>query len=105
MQVQMLKLKTDKQSTPLHLAARMGHTEAVKALLEIHANIEALGDKQRTPLHLAALWGYAGVIRALIEAGANIKAQDDEQATPLYLAAKRGCNRSNQCTYYATCKY
>ena len=67
-----------------------GHTEAIRALIAAHANIEALDDDQSTPLHLAALNGHTEAIKALLEAHANIEALDNNQDTPLHLAALNG---------------
>lgn len=39
--------------TPLHYAAKFGHLEVIKWLLENGANVNALDERRQTPLHLA----------------------------------------------------
>jgi len=80
--------------TPLALAARYGHTEMVKMLLELG---EIDPDKPSsldggTPLSLAAEAGHEGVVKILLEReDVNPNAQtSDEGETPLLYAAFRG---------------
>ena len=84
---------TDKQPdnkgmTPLHAAAAEGAPEAVIALLERGAKIEATdGQFGITPLHAAASASLENT-RILIQAGANIKAETKKGETPLHVAVK-----------------
>ena len=96
--------RTNRGSTPLHIAANYGRVEVVRMLLEHGANVGAEDDEGRTPLHVAAGFellnadydtvkvgnGRAEVIRVLLDHGANVGAKDGEGRTPLHLAADYG---------------
>ena len=64
---------------PLHSAARGGHTEVVRLLLDRGASTEGKmsatedGYWDRTPLHCAAEEGHINVVRLLLDRGANIQ--------------------------------
>lgn len=61
--------------TPLHLAAKNGYYEIVKALLDSNANKEAVeGSFGGTPLFLAITNQHSSVVRLLVSKGANIDA-------------------------------
>jgi len=78
-------------TTPLHIAARNGHTETVTALINQHkANLHAKNDCGWTPLHVAALNGHTGTVTALIDHGADVGAKENQGCTPLHLAARNG---------------
>lgn len=57
--------------TPLHCAARMGHKELVKLLLEHKASPDSATTAGHTPLHIAAREGHIHTIRILLDAGAQ----------------------------------
>lgn len=59
------------QSTPLGLAARWGHHEMVKYLLEQGADPDKAGASWATPLAWAKKRGFAGIEETLIKAGAK----------------------------------
>jgi uncharacterized protein len=71
----------------LHLAARQGETEAVKALLEAGAPIDqrAIGDNS-TPLLVATINGRFDLAKYLLDQGANPNAMQHNGATSLYAA-------------------
>ncbi|KAL2039045.1 hypothetical protein N7G274_008094 [Stereocaulon virgatum] len=77
--------------TALHEAARSGHSNAIKVLLDHKANIEAGNSTQWTALHLAALYGHVDAVRLLCQRGANIGARASViYKTPLHEAATCG---------------
>ena len=77
-------------ASPLFLAARSGHAEAVSLLIENGADIN-FESKWGTPLHIAVSRGHLSVARVLLEEGAdpNIPGGDDETA-PIHDAARKG---------------
>jgi ankyrin repeat protein len=99
-----LNARTDRGSTPLHVAANYGRVEIVRMLLEHGANVGAEDDEGRTPLHVAAGYGLLNadydtinvgdgrveVVRVLLDHGADVGAMDGEGRTPLHLAADYG---------------
>lgn len=46
-----------KNETAMHLAAKNGHTDVIKLLLEYNVNVNAFDRELRTPLMLAARAG------------------------------------------------
>jgi len=77
-------------NTPLHHAAAGGEDEAVRALLDSKADVDATNQSLRTPLHLAAEWGQERALQMLLEAGANRDAKNQFHNTPLHLATTNG---------------
>ncbi|KAJ9701412.1 hypothetical protein PVL29_006666 [Vitis rotundifolia] len=77
--------------TPLHLAAREGHSKVVEALIEAAKVSSEEIESGRTALHEAVRYHHTEVVKLLIKEhteytyGANITAN-----TPLYMAAERG---------------
>jgi uncharacterized protein len=71
--------------TALLLAARQGHSEAVKALVGGGADINgrSSGDKT-TPLLIASINGHFDLARMLLDAGADPTLASTAGATPLY---------------------
>ena len=106
--------------TALHIAARMGHEEAVRLLLKNRADpcgsrlsitspihetpslnvakmllaagaMIDLRDKNKcTPLHLQAYSGHSGIVELLLENGADPSACDRKARTPVFLIGGRG---------------
>jgi len=76
----------------LCLAAQLGATQALAALLEARAQCTARDAAGFTALHLAAMRGHEEAVQLLIEAGAAVGATISrlQEATPLHLAAQYG---------------
>jgi ankyrin repeat protein len=72
--------------TPLMYAARQGAREAVRALAESKASLDAVDPDGATALALAAINGHADVVALLLEKGANPNIGDRTGMTPLYAA-------------------
>jgi ankyrin repeat protein len=73
-------------STLLHIAARTGNVEHVKALIELGADVNIRGDLENTPLHDAALCGQADVAVLLLSLGADPKLKNEFDQTALDVA-------------------
>lgn len=67
----LIVLYVQDDQTPLHCAARMGHKELVKLLLEHKASPDSATTAGHTPLHIAAREGHVQTIRILLDAGAE----------------------------------
>jgi hypothetical protein len=73
--------------TAIFYAAAKGQTEAVKALIDAKANVNAKGKRDgETPLMVAALSGYVDVVKALLVAGADKNAKDSKGRTAAQMA-------------------
>jgi ankyrin repeat protein len=71
--------------TALHVAARDGQGDAVRALLEAHADINAQTEADKsTPLLLALINGHYDLARFLIDRGANVALTSTDGLGPLY---------------------
>ena len=97
-----LAARNDDGLTPLHVAAREGHPEAVRALLDAGAKAGETDNRPETrhrnadsngwtPLHLAAMAGQARTAELLLDRGADVNAADARgKFTPLHYAAWNG---------------
>ena len=74
----------------LDVAAKNGHLEVVRLLLEAGANKERKGKTGATALILAAETGRLEVVRLLLQAGADKDAANENGKTALILAAEKG---------------
>ena len=83
---------------PLYIAARKGHADCVRLLLQHGANPDALNEAEsyareggdETALHTAAQKGHAECVRVLLEHGASPNARNRDEDTPLMLAVTEG---------------
>ncbi|XP_059060456.1 ankyrin repeat domain-containing protein 39 [Achroia grisella] len=73
--------------TPLHYAARTGHIDICKILLQNNANINSqTRSGMATPLHKAAAAGKTDMVKFLIQSGASVEMQDVDGQTALHKA-------------------
>ena len=83
-------------NTALILAAQLGHTDVVKALLDARAMVDVRSRSGNSALWLAANNGHAQVTRLLLDAGASVdmrgagNGDGDQSDTPLTAAAYGG---------------
>ncbi|GAQ78214.1 hypothetical protein KFL_000090600 [Klebsormidium nitens] len=69
--------------TPLHYAARNGHQDICRLLLERGAVVDARTPAGRaTPLHRAAYGGHVDIVKLLLRHGADPRAKDADGQTP-----------------------
>lgn len=73
-------------STALHHAARAGHANIVRMLLDAGADVLSVDAQLSTPLHLVAAGGHGLCVKALLDAGSDPEANDATGASPLELA-------------------
>ena len=81
---------TAQQLTPLHKAAWRDDVEALNALLDAGAAIDAKDAAGRRPLHHAAAAGARAACERLLEAGADASATADDGSTAATAAATAG---------------
>lgn len=74
----------------LYSAAKNGHTDCVRLLLNAKAQVNAADRNGFTPLCTAAAQGHFKCVALLIAYDANINHAADGGQTPLYLACKNG---------------
>ncbi|KAJ5590795.1 hypothetical protein N7450_004767 [Penicillium hetheringtonii] len=77
----------DDHGYPVALAAKRGHYEIVKLLLEAGAPSDEPTDRKNTPLSLAAEEGHLDIVKMLVRAGCNVNA---EYVPPVCYAARDG---------------
>ena len=66
--------KEEEGRTPLQYAAREGHVDIVKMLIENDAKVNATDFNDCTALHHAARGGHVDVVKVLIQNGADVNA-------------------------------
>ncbi|XP_052810784.1 transient receptor potential cation channel subfamily A member 1 homolog isoform X1 [Mya arenaria] len=83
--------RDEENNSPLHIAARHGHINIVKCLMENGAMISLKNDMEQTPMHMAAEHGWIGVVREIAGKDKNSLNDGDENSnTALHLAADGG---------------
>eukprot|EP00947_MAST-08B_sp_MAST-8B-sp1_P001568 g1568.t1 len=75
--------------TPLMLAAKMGHIQCLKLLIQYNANVAAQDHAGHTALHFAAFGGNQSCVTALVRAGARVCDEDRHGRTALHYAFKK----------------
>lgn len=73
-------------STPLHAAATLGDTDALRLLLDAGADIDAQGEHAHTPLMDAVQQGRIDAAKLLVERGAA-RLPNDDGTPPSSMAA------------------
>ena len=68
-------------------AAMNGHTETVKKLVEMGADVNARQKDGWTALHLAAKNGWEDTVETLVKLGIDVNAKNDVDMTALHYAA------------------
>ena len=80
--------RTDREDTPLTLAAMNKHDNVVHALLsDSQCLVDAKGQDGYTALHYSCRYGNVDLARTLVKHKANVNARTDSGDTPLTLAA------------------
>lgn len=77
----LVKLKNELGSTPLHIAANSPSPEVVKLLLAKGADVNAKDNNGSTPLHIAAFSGHKENVELLLAKGADVHAKDAKGKT------------------------
>lgn len=81
---------TEPGETPLHVAAKVGDVEAIRALLQKGADLNARRDDGRSPLSGALSNGQTEVAGMLLSVGADPNTVDETGEAPLHITAKMG---------------
>jgi ankyrin repeat protein len=79
---------------PLHYAASSGNAQVVQLLLDHYAYIDAESPNGSTPLMMAAMYGSAEAVKVLLEAGADVEVKNSIGLSALDFAQKAGRNDS-----------
>ena len=74
----------------MHLAARDGHVEIARFLLQNGAEVNARDRWDRTPLHSTSISGHVDILHLHVENGADLEAQDNGGSRALHDAADEG---------------
>ena len=76
---------------PMYFAAKGGHVNVVKLLLEHNADIhQARTDTGATPVFMAAQGGHVDVVTALVAGNADVNQATNQGTTPLKRATHNG---------------
>jgi len=75
-------------STLLHKACEEGNAEAVRVLLALGANVNAVDHGEYTPLHVAVEKDHLAIVKMLIKKGADLSAETGNSSRTAYTLAK-----------------
>jgi ankyrin repeat protein len=78
------------RNTPLLVAAKYGHVEAGRVLLQGGADVQRGDSDTWNALHRAASYGHLELCRMLLDSGAEVNAVSGGKWTALHLAAWTG---------------
>jgi ankyrin repeat protein len=78
----LINVRTELGSTPLHIAATSANPEIAKLLVARGANVNARDNNDTTPLHIAAYTGRKEQVEFLLRKGADAYAKDFKNETP-----------------------
>ncbi|MDX2050588.1 MAG: ankyrin repeat domain-containing protein [Rickettsiaceae bacterium] len=87
-----IELRTQSHKTPLHYAAQKGNKDAIKALTQAGADVNAQDNDRKNPLHYAAMSGNKDVLLALLNSMSKeskekaLNSSDSKNLTPLHYA-------------------
>lgn len=84
----LLKDRTLSGTTAVHDAARRGHVDVMKSLIDEGADLNAKDGRGRSALHYAAERDLDTMATILLCADANIEVEDEEGRTPLTIALR-----------------
>lgn len=76
--------------TALHYAARHGHNEICRLLLDANCNVNAKTKGGATPLHRASMMGHKNIVDMLLRSNAKVDLQDEDGQTALHRSAAKG---------------
>lgn len=77
-------------SSPLHIACFMGHTNIVECLLNLDAYVDFTKEDGTTPLFFACELGHADIVRLLLDKGADVKIRRQDGKSSLNIAEYNG---------------
>ena len=80
----------NQDGTPMHCAAKRGHVDVVKWLIEAGADIDARDKYGWVPLYYAAESGQLTTTEVLIAGGAQLNTRGVSGGTPLFIARANG---------------
>ena len=87
-ETKLVRARDEDRNTPLHEAARNGHTDVIRILIQNDARVNERGQFDQTALHCACQEGQLSCIQELMTHGAQIEAKTTVTGvTALHLAA------------------